>query len=305
MKIFLAALLVAVIAFFTQTNDQAVQKATLKKRAASFSVYIINERFGPKTTEYFKDHRFKFATLQTQGSIVQRDNKSVVDLARVERFLDDKFPKKDSAGILVLDWESEPFKNLRIYNASDSRFRDAENQWVLLVREVKRLRPQVKVGFYGLPFRSYHDWQKVKFNQPGKLNKLLSEVDFIAPSLYIMYADEAVGRDRNLQYLRDNLDVALQYGKELGKPVIPFVWHRVHYSDNIKGQSLIPKEAFATYVDYIGSYVHNNNQVSGVLWWDYASNDKRIKNITTVKDPAEYDSLMREYASTLVKELKY
>lgn len=305
MKLLVATLLIAAIAAYTQTTEQKTQETLTKEKSASFNIYVINGRFGPETVEYFRNHNFKFATLQTQGAIVQRNDKSALDLSRVERFVKKRFPDADTTGMLVLDMESGPFKDLRDYNATDSRFKAAEQQWLTLVREVKRLRPELKVGLYGIPFRSYYDWQKMKYNQPGKMNKLLSEVDFIAPSLYIMYSDEQVGHDRNIRYLKDNLDVALTYGKELGKPVIPFVWHRVHYSDDEKGQVLIKKEIFADYVNYIATYSHDNNKVDGVLWWDYSNSSSKIKKMEGIDSFSFYDSLTVDYAREVVVELNY
>ena len=305
MKLLIATLLVAVITAYTQIIEQKTREALTKEKSASFNIYVINGRFGPETVEYFRNHNFKFATLQTQGAIVRRNDKSAIDLSRVERFLNKRFPNADTTGMLVLDLESEPFKDLRDYDATDSRFKAAEKQWLTLVEKVKRLRPELKVGVYGIPFRSYYDWQKKKYNQPGKMNNLLSEVDFIAPSLYIMYSDEKVGHNRNIRYLKENLDVALTYGKELGKPVIPFIWHRVHYSDDVKGQVLIDKEVFADYVNYIASYSRDNYKVNGVLWWDYSNSSSKIKNMKGVDSFSFYDSITVDYARKIVGELNY
>lgn len=307
-KVLLALIFSVSIAFSFRLNEEKLNEENRirvepEKDSSSFKIYVFPDRYGEKAKVFFRDNGILSATLQTQGAIVS-PGKDVVNHSKVSRFLAGRFPDVNDTGVVVLDWESGPYKQLMYHNADEQVFKEAAQKWIDLIREVKRQRPNLKVGVYGMPFRAFNDWQKNKFNQPGKLTDLLREVDFIAPSLYILYPDEQIGHKRNLQYLKDNLDFALAYGKELDKPVIPFVWHRIHGSNKAYGNDIIPKKVFTEYVDYIASYSSNGYMASGVFWYDYSQRSDQLKGLDKINNPFTYDSLIVAYTTTLLEGLK-
>jgi hypothetical protein len=162
------------------------------------------------------------------------------------------------------------FKNLRDYPVTDSRFKFSEAQWITVIQEVRKARPRLKIGLYAIPFRVWGSWQKINFNPAGKYDNLLSLVDFIAPSVYIQFADEVVGHARNIQYIKDNLDIALTFGKRLNKPVYPFIWHRIHPFADMYPYELIQTDVLANYVKFISTYSLNNYKSSGIYFWEAA-----------------------------------
>lgn len=282
------------------------------QESSSFQVYCYPSRFDTKSEEYFRNNGFVTDNIQimTQGSIVYADDKSNFDPARVKRFLSKNFPDRDNTSMVLLDWEAGPYDDLKNFPATDSRFKAAENKLIALLNEVRQHRPNLKLAFYGIPFRAWYDWQKQKYNPSGKYDRLLSEVDWIAPSLYILFADEEVGHARNLQYLRDNLDPALVYGKKYNKPVIPYVWHRIHAASDDYPHDIIQKEVFAKYIRYVSAYSLNGYKASGVYWWDNQGGrlddlsgiDNHLKG--TVYDAATYDAMIVDYAAAVKKELR-
>src|SRR5690606_12568763 len=112
-------------------------------------------------------------------------------------------------------------------NLNSVRFKNAEKQFIDLLRYIKGVRPNLKIGIYGIPFRTYYPSQ-LKWNGDRKFDRLMSMSDIVFPSLYIIYPDKEKGKDANEQYLKDNLDVAFSYGERFNKPVIPFIWYIVH-----------------------------------------------------------------------------
>jgi hypothetical protein len=120
-----------------------------------------------------------------------------------------------------------------------------------IVDWVRAERPDVKVGFYGLPPLSdywtpvghltaiekgarnekaeadFQAWQAA--NQ--RLKGLAEKVDFVCPSLYTFYDDP----DGWKKYARANIEEARKYAK----PVYPFLWMEYHDSNaKLKGQVL-------------------------------------------------------------------
>ena len=128
----------------------------------------------------------------------------------------------------------------------------------------RRLRPQAKFGFYGLPPAitywplvtdspaDYADW--VQSNQ--LLGPLAERVDYIFPSLYTFYRD----RKGWLTYADATLRAARQYGK----PVYPFLWFNYHDSNRLLRDREIDPEAWTEELRFCRDHADGL-----VLWGGY------------------------------------
>ncbi|WP_161888012.1 T9SS type A sorting domain-containing protein [Pontibacter russatus] len=237
-----------------------------------------------------------------ENVIVYPDDKSRVNLESVRDFMIKNYPSTTSTGHLFMNWETGPYVTMRTYPATDSRFKAAENEIIKLIDEVKRVRPNVKIGMYQMPFRFWYSNQNELYNGEGKFDNIFPRVDYIAPSYYILMPEEEVGEARVLQYLKENLEVALAYGKKFNKPVIPFVWHKVHPNVSEEyGGEIMQKEAFAKYINFIATYSFNNYKSAGVWWYDGLSDQLNdVSGINgclkgTVYDKATYDAMITDY----------
>lgn len=280
--------------------------------SGSFDIYGYGSRFGPKTEAYFDANNFKYAALLTHAAIFGTGDDRKFNSDKIRYYLDKNFPGSNASGMVVIDWETSIFKDLRNYPTYDSRFKNAESQFIGLVNLIHSYRPNVKVGIYGITFTVWNTWQKENYNPAGKYDNLLSKTDFLAPSVYIVYPDEQVGHERNLRFLKDNLDASLAYGKKYGIPVLPFVWHRVHYNE-IYDEEILQKEVFASYIKYIADYSSNNYKAKGVIWWDEASERSRIDDLSGINNhlvgklegtgAVAYDNLMLDFAKAVKQAL--
>jgi hypothetical protein len=245
-----------------------------------FKIYTLPTRFGDKALNYFKEENGLFETknvqLLAQGTITN-GNDTIMEPAKVIKFLNKFFPDKNSEGMVVIDWERGIFQTMAKRPEGDKRFIRAETKFLDLIDEIKKHRPRIKVAVYQLPVRAYKPHLHERYNTPGKWDNLLSKTDFICPSVYIVYPDEQKGHQWNLDYIKLNLDVALIYGKRFNKPVMPFFWHRVHFSNDNWGKQIIQKEVLADYVKLIANYSYNGYRVSGAFWWDGVVG--RLKNL--------------------------
>ncbi|MBF4465675.1 hypothetical protein [Flavobacterium sp. LC2016-12] len=174
------------------------------------------------------------------------------------------FPDSTSSGILCIDLENQAYKNLYNYDINTPEFKEASALFIWMLKKVKEIRPNVKVGFYGIPFREYYTNKK----NTSKLDVILSGVDYIFPSLYTMYPDKQIGKSRNEKYLKDNLQVALEFGIRLNKPVVPFVWNIIHPSNKLYGGQLVDKNEMIQNIEFIKKFKYKNTSASGVVWWD-------------------------------------
>ncbi len=279
--------------------------------AGKFDIITLKWRWGSKTNDYLKSNGFTTnARIMGHPVIYGSGSSSRANLTSVREWLAAEFPTSTSTGYLIISWETGPYPVMQKYSATSSEFKAAESEVLRLLNEVKRFRPNVKVSMYMMPYRFWLQNQNTSYNGTGKFDNIFAKVDFIAPSYYILQADEEVGHDRNLQYIRENLQVALTYGKRFNKPVIPFMWHKIHpnLSDRYAGE-IIQKEVFAKYIDYIANYSYNNYKAAGVWWYDGLSGQLKdlsgIKNCLagTVYDKATYDAMIVDYAQRIKSKL--
>ncbi|WP_345161072.1 T9SS type A sorting domain-containing protein [Pontibacter saemangeumensis] len=291
----------AIIAFSAQSFAQV---------APNFNIYMIETRFnGDAMEDYFASSGYDRDNVQIMmaSSFAEYPEYTTISRSKIRDFLNKYYPSSTSKGWLVLDWEEEPYTDLRNYPVTDSRFKNAEAKILQLISEVKSYRPNVNVSMYGITYRTWNTWQYENYNPAGKYDRIVSNLDFLTPSVYNVYADETVGHERNLRYLRENLTTALKYGKKHNKPVLPFFWHRIHFNDPNYGREIMKKETLAKYVKLIQTFSYDGYKASGAFWWDNVSG--RLENLKginghlngTVYNEATYDAMIINYA----KHIKY
>jgi hypothetical protein len=208
----------------------------------------------------------------------------------------------ESTGIAIVDWEGPAIKAISGSNDKDANV--AIQQFVKTIQTAKKLRPNLKWGFYGLPVRTFKgnstNWNDVN----ARLNPIFTAVDIIAPSLYMYNANPRVYNARSPilelgsgDYLYVNLDYALEMAKKYNKEVYPFIWQKRNSGNANMAMSLIPLDIFKNYYKMITSRVSSGKKVSGVIWWDsqkyFYLNRKKYpalqKEYSEVKNVDQYD----------------
>jgi hypothetical protein len=276
-----------------------------QEKARPLEIYIFPRHYSPATKDYLSKNGVSTARLLYESVIVSGKKKQL-DTALVKRYVSAAFPDPNVAGLIVVDWESRLFDDLKRFKRDDERFKNAEATYIQLVRAAKSARPKVRIGIYGLPFRVFYDTQQ-QYNEGNKFDRLLSACDYIAPSLYILYTDEQIGREKNIAYLKRNLDNALYYGTRLNKPVMPFVWYRVNPGNRQFSNKILPQEQVQRYLSFIAGYKYQNVGIKGIFWWeegrkDRDNNNGSVRQFSTVTaDPTGPDSVLLKYMGQLIK----
>ncbi|MGF7231481.1 hypothetical protein [Arachidicoccus sp.] len=186
------------------------------------------------------------------------------------------FPSVSGKGIGVLDWEGKAMTALR--DPSSSGYSQAINLFIQAIRIAKKMRPNVRWGYYALPYRTFWGmddlWRK---NNEG-LKSILNETDIIFPSVYMLYTDGQVTSGKNRSYISNNISLALRLGQICNKPVMPFVTDRWQPSAKGFANKVIPKTDFVKYISEINKVVYNNHTISGIVWWGSPFYDYKMKN---------------------------
>jgi hypothetical protein len=232
-----------------------------------FHFYVFSRRYNETEKQYIVSNSLFKAIDLIGGNVIDPRKEGIIDLENLKTQLIEYYPEKDANGILCLNIENRLFQNLKEYKKGTALYKESVKELSEMISMVKKFRPGIVVGIYGLPFRTYYPSQKT-WNASNKLDPVLSLVDYISPSLYVLYPDKEKGTKANNSYWHKNLETAFVYADRLNKPVIPFVWYMVNPGNNKYGGELLGKEEMKRYLNYIKQFASkNHNHVKGVIWW--------------------------------------
>lgn len=236
-----------------------------------------------------KDNGISEFRIFTESKFLTNDN---LDLKKLEKSIVEAIPNPKDSGFLVLNWEGDGLKEL-FSQKNNVKFANYIQQYVEALRFVKKLRPQIKCAYYNIPFPRYEFTDRYYAQRIDKLNKIIREQDFLAPSMYIRYPKSIT---KNREYIRANMEFALRAAKQYNKPIYPFVWHRVNPIDKNNAWQLVPLNIFKETIKEVLNANYGNKKVNGIFWW-HSENNVFSKRATT----GEFKSISNreEYLKTL------
>ena len=195
--------------------------------------------------------------------IAKTGDKYFLNLALLQQEINRAVPDKNRKGIVYINLEM-PFPDMQ---GKDNRLAMKAMDYCLAVlKYAKKARPNIKWGFYAIPFTSVWDANQEFFNAQNKFAPLLKECDIFFPSLYTFYSDPAVLLV-NGNYLNYNLDGVIRLGMKYKKPVYIFMWHRYHNSNQKESMKEIPDNIWKDQIETVASQNVNGKFVDGILWW--------------------------------------
>jgi hypothetical protein len=197
--------------------------------------------------------------LQTMDVLYESTFKWNADNSIVDSSVTEVATRYTSKNMVVLDIE-----RWNVSTANDATNATNINRFLSVVRLFRAAAPNVKIGYYGLvPIRDY--WNAIKTpSDPAyvnwqKSNDLLKPiadaVDFLLPSIYTFYDDQAGW----IKYATANIKEAKRLAGT--KPVYPFVWMYYHPSNKTLGGQLIPGDYWTKQLETV------KTTADGVMLW--------------------------------------
>lgn len=208
------------------------------------------------------------------------------------------FPNPDAKGIGVIDWEGAGYDDLMGKNGLDA-FNKVFPEFERALSIAKKLRPNVKWGFYGIPFRSSyggvlkddHVWKKSN----ERIIRLMSQSDVLLPVFYDSHNDPDFSA--SLKVLEKEYIMSLEYGKMTGKKIIPVIWHRYHKTVKEAKTPLMSAEHFKQILTMIQQ--KKTERLGGILWWAgediFAKRDTQQIRARTNVGTTSYNALLKSY----------
>jgi hypothetical protein len=247
----------------------------------NFTLYIQNNRYNKQIVNLALSNNQIDFYHYLGNYYIDRKKENIINLINVEEALNKLFPDRNTSAFLCLNIENEVYKGVRDNSKGSKKFIYNNLELIKLIQFVKKKRPNIKVGIYGIPFNYYWSIQKLR-NTEKKYVALLREVDFISPHLYIHYPNHQVGKTANFEYLNKNIEQALEYGKRLNKSVIPYVWYLVHPANKKYGAEYIDVNTMKEYLNHIRKFQLEGRKVNGVIWWEPAKLNYKIYESTKI-----------------------
>ncbi|HWW42662.1 hypothetical protein [Pedobacter sp.] len=257
-------------------------------------VYVGITGLNSMQQQYIKANNIKSAIIFYQVDVAPGDGRNLNSDLFTKR-INEKIPDANATGVGIVDWEvhaNEVFTN----NDDPVEHQRMVNEFIKTIAIAKKMRPNVKWGFYGMPIRTF-DAPSSKWTSANRsLTPLFKIVDVLAPSLYIYNSDPQVyslvapkvERGRG-DHLATNLQETLQIAKTLNKEVYPFIWQRINSGNKEIALQLVPLNTFKNYVSTILNSNYQGKKVSGVIWWDSQSYFYQTR--------AKFGGLANEYKS--------
>lgn len=216
------------------------------------------------------------------------------------------FPNAKSTGVGIIDWEGPGYEDLMGQSGQRAQKRVlAEFEKALSI--AKELRPNVKWGFYGIPFRvstagkikDLNEWTQSN----EQIRRLMEACDILVPVIYDSYSFKTFSE--SLRILQSEYENAIKYGEECDTEVMPIIWHRYHKTINGERTPLMDPNKFEQIVNMLNE--QKKGVVSGIIWWGaessfFARDQKNVRKMMTFEASGmDYKAVINKYSEALSK----
>ena len=268
-------------------------------------IYIENK------TQFFRNYitqeKIRELKFVNDAQFLEKNKRFTFNPEFLKREIKKVYPNKNDFGIAYIDVEA-PYLDYLINEPEDSeKFKKSLHLFLDILKFVKNERPNVKWGYYYIPFTSYWDRNDAFYAKHSKIKQIIENSDVLFPSIYIFY--NYVNFDfENVDYIKENTIQAIKIGKEYNKKVYPFVMSRYHPSNGKIGNEKIENANFETYINTINEAKYKNTKVDGVVLWNcdyYAFNINEPKIHQEFKNSQQtFDDYYDQYVISLLEIMK-
>lgn len=261
------------------TRQQLNNAINSKPNNLKQKIFVRIGDLGGEMMEFQKKNNFFDIKFMDENQSIDRA-KNILDEDKFQKYLIALYPKIDDKGICYIDFESPYFDDLLFEQKGSQKFNESMRIYVHAYQLGKKLRPNVQFGFYNFPssnstFGNY--WQANE-----KFDELFRNSDIFFPSLYLSGGYKDNSFEKNFEYVKSNIELALSYGKKYNKPVYPFIMHRNYAEDKKVMFSNITFKEWKEYIQMLTTTSYQGKYIDGVVWWgadDFYYDREEGKNI--------------------------
>lgn len=268
-------------------------------------VFHVTDIKSSKLDIYIKNNNVIKIQYLVDGKYLGNKNDFNFSKSELMKELERIFPNPNSTGYAYLDIEDPYMDMLLNDNVRSKNFQKAQKLYLDVLSYAKRHRPNVKWGYYGIPFTTYWGRNIEFYSKNNKISSILKAVDVYFPSLYIFYNNLNFTLE-NSGYLQDNVKEAIKLSNKYNKEVIPFVMSRYHPSNRSKRFEHIESSDFSKYISLILESQETGKIVNGIALWNvdnyfYSINEAAIARDFKKSKAKNFNSFYENY---LIKQFE-
>ena len=244
----------------------SLQIQAQKKVSNSPQLYLSLGEYGNLMEKFSKDNNIIKIQYLAEGQFLGKEPYTF-DPIKLKNDIERAVPSSSEAGIAYIDLETY-ISEIRDKGTQIESFQKSIKLYIDVIQFAKRMRPNIKWGYYAIPHTTYWNRNADFYGKLKKIEPLIKECDILFPSLYIFYDeyDNAVTLE-NEKYVIENTKEMIKVGQYYKKPVIVFVWHRYHPSNKKFGMESLPEKVFLTHIERIATTSYQGKKVDGIVWW--------------------------------------
>ena len=243
-----------------------LQGYTQNASVNNVKLYLSLGEYGPAMEQYANDQKLIKVQYINEGQFLGKEPYTF-DPIKLKLIIDKSIPMPNSSGMAYIDLETY-LGEIRDKGTQIESFQKSIKLYIDVIKYAKKMRPNIKWGYYAIPHTTYWGRTPDFYGKQKKIEPLIKECDVLFPSLYIFYdeKDKTVALE-NEKYVIENTREMIKVGQYYKKPVVVFVWHRYHPSNDKFGMESLPDKVFLTHIERIASTSYQGKKVDGIVWW--------------------------------------
>ena len=258
------------------TSKSFVDKNFAAQKLDSIRILITSDNHNPPFNQYLQKNNIQKVGFVSDTQFLDPDKKFTLNAAMMDRDLQRAFPDKNAAGIAYIDLETPYLEYLMNSDINSMEFKKSKKLFLDVLLYAKKARPNVKWGYYYVPFTNYWGRTKEFYNKDERIKEIIQNSDVLFPSIYIFYNNVNFSLE-NKSYLEENTKEVIRIGKKYNKPVYPMIMSRYHPSNSKIGNELIEKDNIKFYINTILETRYNGKAIDGLMLWNADGYAHRIK----------------------------
>ncbi len=227
----------------------------------------------------------------------------------LDRELTRAFPNTQESGIAYIDLEAPYLEYLMNANINSSEFKRSKKLFLEVLAYAKKARPNVKWGYYYVPFTTYWSRTKAFYDKDQRITEIIQNSDVLFPSIYIFYNKVNFSLE-NKSYLKENTEQVIRIAQKYNKKVYPLVMTRYHPSNASIGNETIAETDFRAYIATLKNTTYNGKSVDGIMLWNadgYSNHIQEPKLTQELKKSKQnfeqfYDQYLIEFISIMLEK---
>lgn len=250
----LALVLLTSVIIYSQNNNKTKPQ-----------LYVSLSEYGPEMDKFIKSQNITKVEYINDAQFFGKEPYTF-DPKLLEKQIEIAVPSPKATGIVYIDIEGSYLDDIMNKGTQIESFKKSIKLYIDVIKFAKKCRPNVKWGYYYIPYTAYWNRTQDFYGKLKKIEPLIKVCDVFFPSLYTFYEDTDLALE-NEKYVIENTKEMIKVGLHYKKPVIIFVWHRYHPSNKKLGMESLPEKAFLTHIERIVNTTYQGKKVDGIVWW--------------------------------------